>query len=382
MTLSTAQRFLAVLLTAWMVPIWSLGAAEPIYPGSSWAKAAPGDVGLDETQLQAARDYALTAGGAGYVIRHGKLVYEWGDPEQRYDLKSSTKGLGITALGLAMADGEIELDDKARAHHPSFGVPPERNAGTGWLDQITIRHLATQTAGFAKPGGYEPLLFRPGTRWHYSDSGPNWLAECITLAYRKDLEDLLFEQVFGTLGIARDDLRWRNNAYRPDEIEGIPRRELGSGIHANVDAMARIGYLYLRRGRWRDEQLLPRGFVGTVSRPVQSVVGLPEHEADEHGNASDHYGLLWWNNGDGALENVPRDAFWTWGLYDSITLVIPSLDLVVARAGPSGRQWSRSEGADHYDVLRPFFEPIAASVRNGGSVGRQRAGPLPAEPGH
>jgi CubicO group peptidase (beta-lactamase class C family) len=55
------------------------------------------------------------------------------------------------------------------------------------LGEITILHLATQTAGFDKPGGYTPLLFRPGTEWSYSDGGPNWLAECITLAYGRDM---------------------------------------------------------------------------------------------------------------------------------------------------------------------------------------------------
>ena len=42
-------------------------------------------------------------------------------------------------------------------------------------------------------------------------------------------------------------------------------------------------------------------------------------------------GLLWWNNGDAALAKVPRDAYWSWGLYDSLIVVVPSLDLVAAR---------------------------------------------------
>src|SRR5688500_569272 len=102
--------------------------------------------------------------------------------------------------------------------------------------------------------------------------------------------------------------------------------------------MARVGYLYLRGGRWRDRQILPADFVEAAGRTPARLTGLPEHEpAGEHGNAYDHYGLLWWNNADGTLPAVPRDAYWSWGLYDSIILVVPSLDLVVARAGKSGR---------------------------------------------
>lgn len=333
--------------------------AAEIWPGEKWESATPAALNLDEAKLAQARDYALTGGGSGLVIRGGKAVLAWGDQAKLYDLKSTTKSFGATALGLALADGKVRLDDRAAKLHPGFGVPPDSNAQTGWLDRITLRHLVTQTAGFEKPGGFTNLLFAPGSKWHYSDGGPNWLAECLTLAWRRDLSEVMFERVFTPLGIKPADLRWRENQYRPHTLDGFKRREFGAGIHANVDAMARHGLLWLRGGRWRDQQVLPADFVRDASRPVPGVTGLAEHD-QVHGNASDHYGYLWWNNGDGTLANVPRDAFWTWGLYDSITLVVPSLDLVVARTGQS---WKRAPRAGHYDVLKPFFEPIVAAVR-------------------
>jgi CubicO group peptidase (beta-lactamase class C family) len=336
--------------------------AEPqaAYPVKSWNFKEPADTGLDEAKLAEARTYALTGGGSGLIVRQGALVMKWGDPAERYDLKSTTKSIGITALGLAIGDGKLKLTDLARDRHPGFGIPPEDNATTGWLHEITLWHLATQTAGFEKPGGYGKLLFKPGTKWLYSDAGPNWIAECVTLAYRRDVDEVMFERVFGPLGISRQNLVWRKNQYRPHTIEGIARREFGSGISANVDAMARIGYLYLRDGKWSSKQIIPREFVEAVRTTNPKVVGLEELDRRQHGNASDHYGLLWWNNADGTLQGVPRDAYWSWGLYDSLIVVMPSLDLVVARAGSS---WKRKEGAEHYDVLRPFLEPIAAAVR-------------------
>src|SRR5690606_15669004 len=159
-------------------------------------------------------------------------------------------------------------------------------------------------------------------------------------------------------GITREDLRWRRNQYRDREIDGLTRCEFGAGIHANVDAMARIGLLYLNEGRWGDRQLLPAEFVRLARGTFEDVVGLPVH-GDNHAGASNHYGLLWWNNADGTLENVPRDAYWSWGLYDSLIVVIPSLDIVVSRAGKS---WQRNEGDGHYDVLRPFLEPIVEAA--------------------
>jgi CubicO group peptidase (beta-lactamase class C family) len=332
------------------------------WPSPEWPSADPADMGLDGEKLRLARDYALSAGGSGLIVYRGKVVLRWGDQEKQYDIKSATKSFGATMLGVALVDGKIELDAAARQYHPTLGIPPESNNETGWLDKITIRRLAMQTAGFEKPGGYEKLLFEPGTQWHYSDGGPNWLAECITLVYKRDLEDLMFERVFTPLGITRDDLRWRDNQYREHEIEEIPRREFGAGIHANVEALSRLGYLYLRGGRWKDERIIPEDFVQMASRPMESVVGLPEWSTDNHGNASDHYSLLWWNNGDGTLENVPRDAFWAWGLYDSLVIMIPSLDLVVVRGGESGKQLPRAEGGDHYDVLGPLLDPIVAAA--------------------
>ncbi len=344
------------------------------WPGNTWQQAKPVDVGMDAKLLAEAGDYALTAGGSGIITRHGKLVMSWGGTKKLYDLKSTSKSVGVTALGLAITDGKMALDDLARQHHSSLGTPPESNAETGWLPKITLRHLATQTAGFEKPGGYEPLLFEPGTRWHYSDGGPNWLAECVTLVYDEDIEELMFRRVLAPIGIRRSDLRWRKNSYRPAEIEGVPRREFGSGVHANVDAMARLGLLYLREGKWRDKQILEPEFIAEATTTVPSVVGLPEHDSEHHGNASDHYGLLWWNNCDGALANVPRDAYWSWGLYDSLIFVVPSLDIVATRTGKS---WKR-ESEEHYDVLRGFFEPIVASVQP--STTRAAGTPYPASP--
>ncbi|MCP4004327.1 MAG: hypothetical protein GY725_09040 [bacterium] len=81
-------------------------------------------------------------------------------------------------------------------------------------------------------------------------------------------------------------------------------------------------------------------------------------------DANNHYGLLWWNNADGTLPGVPLDAYWSWGLYESFIIVIPSLDLVIARAGAGwtpGGTWN----AD-YSVLAPFIDPIVEAACGSG----------------
>lgn len=85
---------------------------------------------------------------------------------------------------------------------------------------------------------------------------------------------------------------------------------------------------------------------------------------EDYSNAANHYGFLWWNNADETIEGLPLDAYWSWGLYDSLIVVIPSLDVVGARAGQS---WKRTKGAEHYEVLKPFLLPIVRSVKAGPS---------------
>ena len=265
----------------------------------------------------------------------------------------------MTALGLAIKDGIVNLDDKARKYCEEIEVDP--NVGDRRLDDITLVHLATMTTGFEKPGGFEKLIFDPGTTWAYTDGGANWLADCLTLAFQQDMKTLMFERVFGPLGITESDLTWRKNSYRPETIEGMIRCEFGAGIHANVDALAKIGHLYLCRGLVNDQQILSASFVDAARQPVVGVKGLPVENWTTWGSvgASNHYGLLWWNNADGSLEGVPKDAYWSFGLHDSLILVIPSLNIVASRAG---KDWPGERHPSYYNVLKPFMQPIVQAV--------------------
>lgn len=323
-----------------------------------WSRATPEKAGLDALQLRRAAAYA---GGSGMVVRAGRPAFAWGESAALHHIQSATKSIGAIALGLAIAEEKIRLDDPAVRHHPSLGVPPEANRETGWLERITLRHLATMTAGFAKDGGHTGLLFPPGSHWAYSDGGANWLGECLTLALRCDLAALLAARVFRPLGIRPEALTWRENAHRPALIQGIARREIGAGIFASADALARIGQLFLAGGRWGQAQILPAGYVEEVRATAAGQARLPvtQDPLERFGGASAHYGLLWWNNGDGTIGGVPRDAYWAWGLGDAIILVIPSLGLCASRVGtpfPGERKPS------YYQVLEPFFAPIAGAA--------------------
>jgi len=335
-----------------------------IWPTHGWLTATPEEMGMNRPLLEQARAYALLGGGSGFITRGGKLVMSWGSATQLYDIKSTTKSIGVTALGLALKDGLVNMNDLAQKYLPGVGVPPESNAATGWLEKITLQNLATHTAGFDKTGGYGYLLFKPGTAWAYSDGGANWLADVMTVVFKKDLNTVMFNRVFSFLGIGTSELTWRSNAYREVTLNGIKRREFGAGITTNVNAMARIGYLYLRGGKWEGQQIIQGDFVGAAGTTPTQIAGLPVvNDTDlKFAGAPRHYGFLWWNNADGALSKVPRDAFWSWGLGDSLIVVIPSLDIVASRAGSA---WPGNRSPNFFAVLRPFIEPTALSASAG-----------------
>ena len=343
-----------------------------------WPTTTPTDAKMDVTKLDAARNYSLAAGvtgnESGYIIRGGKLVYSWGDPNARYEMKSTTKSMGGLALLLALDEGKLVLSDKASAKIPAvFGTDPAVDASavtTGGLADVTLLQLATHTAGFSK-ADRQPLLllYKPGTTWSYSEQGLDWLADVLTQTYAQDLNTLLATRIYGTLGVrANVDLTWRNNIYRTDtlNVAGTPvkRRELGSGINANVNAMARFGQLMLRKGVWGTTRLLSEENVTKVHTPQAEIATAALPDPTNFPGATTNYGILWWTNATGQLAGVPTDAFWAWGLHETFIIVVPSKDLVIARAGDHAWDPTNSEtwNAD-YQKLAPFLTPIVEAAQ-------------------
>ncbi|MFC4310755.1 serine hydrolase [Steroidobacter flavus] len=375
----------------------SVTVGSAVYPASDvsndttdhgWTRvAAAADVGMNQTLLEQAATYAQTSGdaqpgSAGMIVRKGRLVYSWGDIDERFDMKSTTKSIGGMALGIALANQTLQLSDLASAKLTGFGENPASNIATGWLPSITIQQLATHTAGFVKIQTYPVLQYQPGTTFFYSDGGLNWLADVLTNVFNEDLASVLNRNVWSTLGVntsvggtgnngtAISDVHWRDNQSGRTDLRN---RELNSGIYANANAMARVGLLFLRKGLWaNDQRVLSEDFVSKVSTPVAANTALPVGGPQAAGfpNAPAHYGMLWWTNVDGQLPNVPRDAYWAWGLGDSLIVVIPSLDIVAVRAGniiltdsnASARTWNDAGWNGDYSVLAPFLDPIVQSV--------------------
>jgi CubicO group peptidase (beta-lactamase class C family) len=352
-------------------------------PLRGWKVAAdPAEVGMDATALAEAAAYAQGNGGGGYgaVIHRGRVAYLWGGATPslgapRVEVKSTTKSMAGIALGLALDDKLIaSLSDKANVYLPEIGANPIENATNhaDWLNEITVQQLATHTAGFEKPGGYCLIQYEPGTEWSYSDCGLNWLADLLTSVYQRDLADVLTERVWNKIGLSSADLQWRPNAVRTDGQTSTPvRRELASGIQANVNALARVGLLFLREGKWQTdqglEQIVSKSFIDAVRTPPPEVASATNADPAGFPDAPTTYGMLWWTNAGQQLANVPPDAYWAWGLGDSLIVVIPSLDIVVVRLDDNPDAGASLNGRagwnGDYSVLAPLLDPVVRSVQ-------------------
>ncbi len=150
-------------------------------------------------------------------------------------------------------------------------------------------------------------------------------------------------RLFGPLGLTSSDITWRTPAKNfPDKVYGIASNDCNGGMNASVDAMARLGQLFLDGGTWRGQRIVSSSFVARASRPYYPRINVSSLKS---------HGLLWWSNGGGWQAGVPRDAYWSTGKNNNHTLVVPSLDLVAVRVGTDG--WS-NHGGQHSQ----FFKPI------------------------
>jgi CubicO group peptidase (beta-lactamase class C family) len=339
-----------------------------VWPGHDWQTATAESQGLSAATLDAAAAYAEKyGGGSGCVLRRGYLVREWGDPKRLADIKSATKGVvGTTLLGLAVDAGLVTLDDLAVKHYPTIGAADNAKDR---LAEITIRHLATMTAGF-DDGRPPKLMYRPGTDGFYSNDGSNMLAEMLTLRFGEDLAVVLKREVMDRIGVQSSEWKWRENVYRAKTINGLRSREFASGITITHRALARIGYLYLREGNWDGRRILSREFIRTATRPTNLPSFVP------------YYAFFWGSNSRGTFRDIPSDAYWALGLGDSFVVVCPSLDVVAVRLGV-GSVRSQLPGGERPDEwgkrVEGFFRLVVAAARDG-RPGGARSTPYPPSP--
>jgi CubicO group peptidase (beta-lactamase class C family) len=151
----------------------------------------------------------------------------------------------------------------------------------------------------------------PGTHFHYDDQGTNLIAIILRRAVGGDIAEFAKNQLFAPLQIER--YFW--TADRDGNLPGY------SGLQLTGRDMAKIGLLYLQKGRWRDLQVVSEAYVLDSTRK--------HNEGGEPARAG--YGYLWWTKpiGNGS------PAYFAAGYQSQLILNVPDRNLVIALASAS-----------------------------------------------
>ena len=178
--------------------------------------------GIVGSGLMFVKDGAVAANAfAGYQDLATKRPV---DEETIFHWASITKTFTGVAIMQLRDRGLLSLDDPAIKYVPELR---EVHNPYGDVSQVTIRHLMTHSAGFRAPtwpwGGdqpwhpYEPtrweqvvamfpyteLMFKPGTKYSYSNPGVIFLGRIIQLFSGDDYEVYIAKNIFMPLGMTR-----------------------------------------------------------------------------------------------------------------------------------------------------------------------------------
>lgn len=309
--------------------------AASVFPGATWATAAPESVGMNRASLDKMSAYV---GGRGCVVRHGRMVYTWGgDQSRRQDVASACKPVYAHFLFHAYAEGKIpSFNEKVVKWEPRLN---DINAALGHKDSnITWRELANQTSCY---GVTEP----PGTAFDYNDYN-------MALFW-----DTLFLKVYGVTYENVDETLLHPTLTDLIGCQDSPSFEANKRqgrFAVSTRDFARFGLLYLHQGNWNGKQIMSRKLAmmavasplsNSIPRtkaiaaemiPGQRSIGsdsIPDDQADHSGS----YSWAWWLNGvdrTGARHwpDAPADTYGAWGNNNGkrAVIVIPSLDIVIS----------------------------------------------------
>ena len=334
--------------------------ASPAYfpPAGEWARKSPAELGIDAQALAAAVQFAQSrettravdfsdqeatfgsrlgsmpterARSNGLVIYKGYVVAEFGDTQFVDPTYSVAKSMLATVAGVAVRDGRIAVDEPVAKRVSDGGYASPRNAQVTWK-----QHLQQETewegslwgknadfigrpafgAGERKPRA----LLAPGSFYEYNDVRINRFALSLLRVFGQPVPQVFKQQVMDPIG-ASNSWKWvpYHNSYVELNGKQLPSvsggTRWGGGMWINSWDMARFGYLWLRGGARRGQQLLPASYVKAALTPS-------EHGPD--------YGYLWWLNTKGKnLPGLPATAYAALGAGSNTILVSPEHELVI-----------------------------------------------------
>ena len=149
----------------------------------------------------------------------------------------------------------------------------------------------------------------------------NLLALSTLYVWRKPLPEVLNEKIMQPIG-ASSTWRWYGYDNSWVELDGKKVQSVsggghwGGGIFINAWDLARFGYLFLRDGKWQEQQLISKDWI-TMARTG--------------GSANAEYGFANWflNPGRKALPNAPETAITFQGAGRNVIYIDQQNDLLI-----------------------------------------------------
>jgi CubicO group peptidase (beta-lactamase class C family) len=259
----------------------------------------------------------------GFVLeRHGETVAEgwWHpyEPDQPQTLYSLSKAFTSTAVGFAVGEGLLSVDDHVADLLSGADQRPDND-----LRGMRVRHLLTMTTGHdseavplmaADPDddwvrGFlgVPVVHEPGTRFVYNSGATYTLSAIVQRLTGETVLDYLRPRLFEPLG------------FGPATWDTCPRGvNLGGwGLRLRTADLARFGRLYLDGGRWQGRQLLPAAWAEAAT-----AWQVPSVAAQDAPDWRQGYGYQFWRCRHGAYRAD--------GAFGQFVVVMPAQDAVLA----------------------------------------------------
>ena len=300
------------------------------------------------------------------VLHNGNLLYEnyWNNNSatSKHIAFSVTKSFVSALVGIALDEGLIDnIEDPITKYLPDF-------KGTGY-EGVRIKDILQMSSGvdfnedYADPKSdinrfgratargssfrdFAKSLERgrePGTYHHYVSIDTQVLGFLLAEVTGMPLKEYLYKKIWNKIGMEDD-------AFFIVDNNGV-EMALG-GLNATLRDYAKFGELYLNRGKWNGEQVVPASWVDashTTDGPHLKP-GESELSSSPWG-----YGLQWW------VPGFPDTDYTASGVYNQYIYIDPLTNIVIAKTSSNHRYTSEKEYSKAAHVA--MFRAIAESIR-------------------